>query len=57
MLPDDKGLITEGAGFNIFVVRDGVLTTPATKVLEGITRVTVLDIARANSASRRRPGT
>jgi len=46
VLPDDKGLVTEGAGFNIFVVRDGVLKTPATNVLEGITRMTVLDIAR-----------
>ena len=46
MLPDGKGLVTEGAGFNVFVVRDGVLRTPATNVLEGITRMTVLDIAR-----------
>ena len=43
---DGKGLVTEGAGFNVFVVRDGVLQTPATNVLEGITRQTVLDIAR-----------
>jgi branched-chain amino acid aminotransferase len=46
VLADGKGLITEGAGFNVFVVRDGVLATPATNVLEGITRRTVLDIAR-----------
>ena len=46
VLPDDQGLVTEGAGFNVFVVRDGVLKTPATNVLEGITRMTVLDIAR-----------
>ena len=46
MLSDGKGLVTEGAGFNVFVVRDGVLQTPATNVLEGITRHTVLDIAR-----------
>ena len=46
VLADGKGLITEGAGFNVFVVRDGVLATPATNVLEGITRHTVLDIAR-----------
>ena len=46
VLSDGKGLITEGAGFNVFVVRDGVLATPATNVLEGITRLTVLDIAR-----------
>ncbi|MEY2512879.1 MAG: branched-chain amino acid aminotransferase [bacterium] len=46
VLSDGKGLVTEGAGFNVFVVRDGVLQTPATNVLEGITRHTVLDIAR-----------
>ena len=46
VLSDGQGLITEGAGFNVFVVRDGVLRTPATNVLEGITRLTVLDIAR-----------
>jgi len=46
VLSDGKGLVTEGAGFNVFVVRDGVLQTPATNVLEGITRQTVLDIAR-----------
>jgi branched-chain amino acid aminotransferase len=46
VLSDGKGLVTEGAGFNVFVVRDGVLRTPATNVLEGITRMTVLDIAR-----------
>jgi branched-chain amino acid aminotransferase len=45
VLPDGKGLVTEGAGFNVFIVRDGVLQTPATNVLEGITRQTVLDIA------------
>ncbi|MDX6540861.1 MAG: branched-chain amino acid aminotransferase [Gaiellales bacterium] len=46
VLSDGKGLVTEGAGFNVFIVRDGVLQTPATNVLEGITRHTVLDIAR-----------
>ena len=46
VLSDGRGLVTEGAGFNVFAVRDGVLHTPATNVLEGITRMTVLDIAR-----------
>lgn len=46
VLTDGHGLVTEGAGFNIFAVRDGALKTPATNVLEGITRLTVLDIAR-----------
>jgi branched-chain amino acid aminotransferase len=46
VLSDGHGLVTEGAGFNVFAVRGGVLHTPATNVLEGITRMTVLDIAR-----------
>jgi branched-chain amino acid aminotransferase len=46
VLSDGHGLVTEGAGFNVFSVHDGVLKTPATNVLEGITRLTVLDIAR-----------
>jgi branched-chain amino acid aminotransferase len=45
VLSDGKGLVTEGAGFNVFIVRDDVLQTPATNVLEGITRHTVLEIA------------
>jgi branched-chain amino acid aminotransferase len=45
VLTDGRGLVTEGAGFNLFAVRDGTLVTPATNVLEGITRMTVLDIA------------
>ncbi len=44
-LPDGDGNITEGSGFNIFVVKDGVLRTPRLGVLEGITRRTVLEIA------------
>ena len=46
VLSDGNGLVTEGAGFNVFVVRDGVLRTPATNVLAGITRMTVLDLAQ-----------
>ena len=45
LLPDGDGNITEGAGYNIFVVKDGVLTTPRRGVLEGVTRRTVLEIA------------
>ena len=57
VLPDGKGLVTEGAGFNVFVVRDGVLRTPATNVLEGITRHDrARHRARARAASRRRRG-
>jgi branched-subunit amino acid aminotransferase/4-amino-4-deoxychorismate lyase len=46
-LPDGDGNLTEGGGYNIFVVKDGALTTPARGVLEGVTRKTVLEIAAA----------
>ncbi|MBI3455506.1 MAG: aminotransferase class IV [Candidatus Rokubacteria bacterium] len=39
------GYLTEGPGFNLFVVKGGVLFTPRTNVLEGITRQTVFDLA------------
>lgn len=47
LLPDGDGNITEGGGYNIFVVKDGTLSTPALGVLEGVTRKTVLEIAAA----------
>lgn len=47
LLPDGDGNITEGGGYNVFVVKDGVLSTPARGVLEGVTRKTVLEIAAA----------
>jgi len=45
---DVNGLVSEGSGENIFVVRNGVLFTPllANSVLSGITRDSVLTIAR-----------
>jgi branched-chain amino acid aminotransferase len=44
-LTDGDGNITEGPGFNIFAVVDGMLVTAARGVLEGITRRTVIEIA------------
>lgn len=46
---NERGHVAEGSGENIFVARDGVLTTPPTAdgVLEGITRATVFDICRS----------
>ncbi len=43
------GLVSEGAGENLFVVRDGVLLTPglAHSALAGITRDSVMRLARA----------
>jgi len=45
VLPDAEGNITEGPGFNIFVYYENQLLTPASGVLEGITRQTVVDLA------------
>ena len=46
---DVNGYLSEGSGENLFLVRDGILyTTPlANSVLNGITRMSVLTIARA----------
>lgn len=44
LLLDGAGLVTEGPGFNIFAVIDGVVTTPAFGALEGITRRSALEI-------------
>jgi branched-chain amino acid aminotransferase len=45
---DVNGLVSEGSGENIFLVRNGVLYTPplANSALSGITRDSVLTIAR-----------
>jgi branched-chain amino acid aminotransferase len=45
---DARGFISEGSGENVFMVQDGVLLTPpiAASVLQGITRDTVIKIAR-----------
>jgi branched-subunit amino acid aminotransferase/4-amino-4-deoxychorismate lyase len=46
-LTDGDANLTEGGGYNIFAVKDGVLMTPSRGVLEGVTRKTVLEIAAA----------
>jgi branched-chain amino acid aminotransferase len=46
VLCDADGFVTEGPGFNIFVVKDGVVSTPDRGSLHGITRGTVLDLCR-----------
>ncbi len=45
---DINGLVAEGSGENIFVIRDGVIYTPmpAQSILPGITRNAVMHIAR-----------
>ncbi len=44
------GSVSEGAGENLFLVRDGVIYTPAVanSILQGITRDTVITLARAH---------
>ena len=48
---DLMGLVSEGTGDNIFIVRQGALITPPlhTSILGGITRSTILDIAESLS--------
>ncbi|NOU30904.1 MAG: branched-chain amino acid transaminase [Polyangiaceae bacterium] len=45
---DANGYVSEGSGENIFLVKKGVLYTPdlASSILEGITRDTVMQLAR-----------
>jgi branched-chain amino acid aminotransferase len=45
---NEAGMITDGSGENVFVLRDGVLITPpiAAGCLDGITRQSVMTIAR-----------
>lgn len=45
VLPDRDGNITEGAGFNLFAVKNGRLVTPDRGVFEGMTRRTVIELA------------
>ena len=47
LMLNTEGYVAEGTGDNIFLVRDGKLTTPPPYVgiLEGITRNTVIDLA------------
>ncbi len=47
VLTDGKGNITEGPGFNLFASFGGRLITPASGVLLGITRMTVIELAQS----------
>jgi branched-chain amino acid aminotransferase len=48
ILLDQRGMVCEGTGENLFVVRDGTIATPgfASDILGGITRASVIKIAR-----------
>ena len=45
VLLDAEGNVTEGPGFNVFIIKDGKVRTPREGVLEGITRRTAMEIA------------
>jgi branched-chain amino acid aminotransferase len=47
LLLDTEGYVSEGSGENIFIVKEGkIITTPMTSILRGITRDTVITLAR-----------
>jgi len=46
VLRDRSGAITEGPGFNVFAYVDGRWLTPASGTLKGITRRSVIELAR-----------
>lgn len=47
LLLDTEGYVSEGSGENVFIVRNGLLkTTPLTSILEGITRDSIMEIAK-----------
>jgi branched-chain amino acid aminotransferase len=47
ILLDQRGMVCEGSGENIFVIRDGVLLTPpyTASILDGVNRKSVIQIA------------
>lgn len=51
LLLDQDGHVTEGPGFNIFMVKDGKVKTPDAGVLEGITRRTAIEICAHHGIS------
>jgi branched-chain amino acid aminotransferase len=46
ILPGEDGLVTEGPGFNVFACVDGRWLTPASGTLAGVTRRSVIELAR-----------
>lgn len=47
ILLDPEGYVAEGTGENVFIVRRGqLITTPLTSILEGITRNSIMQLAR-----------
>ena len=48
LMLNNEGYVTEATGDNIFIIKNGVLTTPPTYagILEGVTRNAVIELAR-----------
>lgn len=46
LLLDSSGYVTEGPGFNVFIIKDGQVATPRSGVLEGITRKVSMEICK-----------
>ena len=46
ILLDLDGNVTEGPGYNVFCVTDGLVATPDRNVLEGISRLSAIDLCR-----------
>jgi branched-chain amino acid aminotransferase len=44
VLTDGSGHVVEGPGFNVFIVKDGMIATPDYGMLEGITRETAMTL-------------
>lgn len=52
ILLDPDGYVAEGTGENVFIVRRGrLITTPLTSILEGITRNSLMELARERNLS------
>jgi branched-chain amino acid aminotransferase len=51
ILTDADDNVVEGPGFNVFAVHDGAISTPDTGVLQGITRRTVIELAKEHDIS------
>ncbi len=46
ILMDEAGNLTEGIGYNMFLVKDGVLKTPTDRsILQGVSRSVIIDLA------------
>jgi branched-chain amino acid aminotransferase len=50
VLVDYDGNVAEGPGFNVFMVKEGTVTTPEGTCLDGITRQTALDLLAEQNA-------